>query len=91
MIDAKVEIKTLSTKLAAARTMEAKVPGSAMKTGPAGGRAAANADVMQATQAAQMREDLYGDLTGLLVRGVKRNGGEDMFDCIQTGRNGSKC
>ncbi|KAL1838186.1 hypothetical protein VTK73DRAFT_4431 [Phialemonium thermophilum] len=37
----------------------------------------------------QMKEDLYGDLTGLIVRAVKREGGEDVFDCIQTGRNGT--
>jgi hypothetical protein len=38
----------------------------------------------------QMKEDLYGDLTGLIVRAVKKDGGEDVFDCIQTGRNGSE-
>lgn len=37
-----------------------------------------------------MKEDLYADLTGLIVRGVKREPDEDVYDCIQTGRNGSK-
>jgi hypothetical protein len=43
-----------------------------------------------AGQAAQLKEDLYGDLTGLIIRGVKREGEDDTYDCIQTGRNGSK-
>jgi hypothetical protein len=97
--DSKAEIKSLNLKLAAARNAEAaataaaKVPGSAMKGSTAASRlAAANAAeaIQQATLAAQKKEDLYGDLTGLIVRSVKREGGEDMFDCIQTGRNGSK-
>lgn len=89
--ESKTEIKTLSTKLAALRQAEiaaAKVPGSAIKGSAGPGRL--NADAASATQAAQMKEDLYGDLTGLIVRGVKRDGGEDVFDCIQTGRNGSE-
>ncbi|KAL8372367.1 hypothetical protein RB595_001932 [Gaeumannomyces hyphopodioides] len=65
--------------------------GSALKPGTAAARAAAaSAEAMQsAAQAAQMKEDLYGDLTGLIVRGVKRTPDEDVFDCIQTGRNGT--
>ncbi|KAI0899621.1 chromosome segregation protein Csm1/Pcs1-domain-containing protein [Annulohypoxylon nitens] len=90
---AKTEIKTLTTKLSAARSTEAvitKVPGSAIKGGNnnMNNRLLANAEA--AAQIAQMKEDLYGDLTGLIVRGVKReeNGG-DTYDCIQTGRNGT--
>ena len=37
-----------------------------------------------------MKENLYSDLTGLIIRNVKRKDGEDEFDCLQTGRNGSK-
>lgn len=37
--------------------------------------------------AAHAKEDLYADLTGLIVQGVKQNGDEDIFDCIQAGRN----
>ncbi|OTA90286.1 hypothetical protein M434DRAFT_398065 [Hypoxylon sp. CO27-5] len=89
--EAKTEIKTLSTKLNAARSAEpvvAKVPGSAIKGNSADKRLLANAEA--AAQVAQMKEDLYGDLTGLIIRGVKReqNGG-DTYDCIQTGRNGT--
>ncbi|MBE3045332.1 hypothetical protein IMZ48_22830 [Candidatus Bathyarchaeota archaeon] len=43
----------------------------------------------EAIQTAQLKEDLYTDLTGLIVRGVKQ-GKEDIYDCLQTGRNGSK-
>ncbi|KAK4238630.1 hypothetical protein C8A03DRAFT_14914 [Achaetomium macrosporum] len=96
--DSKAEIKSLNLKLTAARNAEAaataaaKVPGGVMKGTTAASRlAAANASeaTQQATLAAQKKEDLYGDLTGLIVRSVKREGGEDMFDCIQTGRNGT--
>lgn len=85
---ARAELKTLSTKLAAARNAEAniKVPGSALKTNAAGNRG----PPAEVVQAAQAKEDLYGDLTGLIVRGMKHEDKEDVFDCIQTGRNGSK-
>jgi DNA repair exonuclease SbcCD ATPase subunit len=44
----------------------------------------------EAQREARMKENLYADLTGLIVRNVKRLEGEDVYDCIQTGRNGSK-
>lgn len=93
--DSKTEIKALNMKLTASRNAEAAanargqvVPGSAMK-----GNNSRVAGIISTEQtfSAQKKEDLYGDLTGLIVRSVKReSGGEDMFDCIQTGRNGSK-
>lgn len=86
----KAENKTLNTKLAASRAAEAalvKVPGSAVKANSQGMRNAVSSEVIQT---AQMKEDLYSDLTGLIVRGVK-HGKEDVYDCLQTGRNGSKC
>lgn len=90
------ENKTLSTKLAANRTAAAsvesasapKVPGSAVKAG--GIRMMGTAEAAQTAQAAQLKEDLYGDLTGLIIMSVARKPEEDVFDCIQTGRNGSK-
>jgi hypothetical protein len=89
---AKTEIKTLSAKLVVVRSVEAvgpKVPGSAIKGASAKDRnILANSEA--AAQTAQMKEDLYGDLTGLIIRSVKRDQGEETFDCIQTGRNGSK-
>lgn len=42
-------------------------------------------------QILKLKEDLYCDLTGLMIHGVKRVDGEDVFDCIQTGKNGSEC
>lgn len=96
--DAKAASKTLSTKLAAARTeMPAlpagmAVPGSAIKASSKASSVPARAAVeaMQAnSQMAQLKEDLYGDLTGLLVRSALRQGSREMYDCIQTGRNGS--
>lgn len=88
--ESKTEIKALSTKLAASRAAEAanaKVPGSAMKGNTANKTQLANAEA--AIQVAQMKEDLYADLTGLIVRGVKQNKDEEIYDCIQTGRNGT--
>ncbi|CAK7198268.1 hypothetical protein SEUCBS139899_000927 [Sporothrix eucalyptigena] len=97
--DAKAASKTLSTKLAAARTAAEMpalsagmtVPGSAIKSSaPTTASARAAVEAMQAnSQMAQLKEDLYGDLTGLLVRSALRQGGREMYDCIQTGRNGS--
>lgn len=103
--EAKTEIKSLTTKLNAARAAEAtatataqaatvRVPGSAMKPSAMGGRGIDQAQVqaqLQATQTAKMKENLYSDLTGLVVTGIRRDGPEDVYDCIQTGRNGSKC
>ena len=94
--EAQSETKTLSAKLAANRTASAsvesahsKTPGSAMKAN-GGIRLMGTAEAAQVAQAAQLKEDLYSDLTGLIMRSVKREPEEDIFDCIQTGRNGSK-
>ena len=105
LAEARSEIKSLNLKLAAARNAEAaanaaaaagrQIPGSAIKGANSRearlAAAATSEAIQQATMAAQKKEDLYGDLTGLIVRSVKREDGEDKFDCIQTGRNGSKC
>lgn len=91
LADSRTEVKTLTTRLAAARSAEAaavKIPGSAMKGNVADKRLLANAEA--AVQSAQMKEDLYADLTGLIVRGIKREKDEEIYDCIQTGRNGSE-
>lgn len=82
------ENKTLSAKLAANRSAAAEhasfqAPGTAVK--PNGSiRGMGGSDV-----AAQLKENLYSDLTGLLIRSVKHEADDDVFDCIQTGRNGS--
>ena len=81
------EVKSMEAKLAAARAevtaQEAKAKGAA---------AARNVPVntSEAQKEAKMKENLYSDLTGLIIRNVKRKDGEDEFDCLQTGRNGSE-
>lgn len=92
------EIKALQAKLAAARSsatsvesVSAKTPASAMKNcSQARTIMVGTAEAAQAAQTAQLKEDLYSDLTGLIIRGVKRTEAGDAYDCIQTGRNGSK-
>ena len=49
-----------------------------------------SAEAAHAAQVAQLKEDLYSDLTGLILRGVEMGSEGDVYDCIQTGRNGSK-
>ena len=49
-----------------------------------------SAEAAHAAQVAQLKEDLYSDLTGLILRGVERGSEADVYDCIQTGRNGSE-
>jgi hypothetical protein len=82
------EIKTLTAKISASRTQPDKLPGSAVKNGQRG-ITAANSHAAEA-QNLKLKEDLYSDLTGLMIHNVKRLEGEDVFDCIQTGRNGSR-
>ncbi|KAK1980958.1 chromosome segregation protein [Colletotrichum cereale] len=92
LAETRQEVKTLSTRLAASRSAEAAastktIPGSAVKGGSAAAaRALASSDVVQT---GQLKEDLYGDLTGLIVRVTKRDSNGQVFDCIQTGRNGT--
>ncbi|KAL8674812.1 MAG: hypothetical protein Q9168_000793 [Polycauliona sp. 1 TL-2023] len=91
------ENKVLQAKMASARTASSmiesansKTPGSAMKgKGPMRTIMVGSAEAAQAAQAAQLKEDLYRDLTGLLVLGVEKGDDADMYDCIQTGRNGT--
>lgn len=97
--EAQNEIKTLQAKLANSRTasaavesVNARTPGSAMnnKTSQQRTIMMGSAEAAQAAQIALMKEDLYSDLTGLILRGVERGEEADIYDCIQTGRNGSK-
>jgi TolA-binding protein len=37
----------------------------------------------------QLKEEIYQDLTGLLIRAVTKEVNDTTFDCIQSGRNGS--
>lgn len=89
---AQTEIKTLTAKLAATRASstnaDSKVPGSAIKAQRT--MMPGSTEAAKDPQIRQLKEDLYSDLTGLIIRGVKRGEDEDIYDCIQTGRNGSK-
>jgi hypothetical protein len=90
------EIKALQAKLAASRntSVEAtssRAPGSAIKNnGQVRTIMVGSAEAAQAAQVAQLKEDLYSDLTGLILRGVKKMDDGEVYDCIQTGRNGGK-
>lgn len=89
------ESKTLSSKLAAARSStqpETKgVPGSAVKPRTNGVVLPGTAEAAKEATLAKQKVDLYSDLTNLVVLGMKRNEDEDdVYDCLQTGRNGSK-
>jgi hypothetical protein len=93
------ENKALQAKLANSRsaivTVEsanaAKTPGSAMK-GKVQQRTimVGSVEAAQAAHVAKLKEDLYSDLTGLILRGVETGDEADVYDCIQTGRNGSR-
>ncbi|KAI7359687.1 hypothetical protein KC320_g295 [Hortaea werneckii] len=96
------EAKSLEAKLVAARQQLSAsttssngsqqdgkgVPASAQKNSQLnrGGPAIYSSE---AQKEAKMKENLYSDLTGMIIRGVKRKDGEDEYDCIQTGRNGT--
>lgn len=94
---AQTEIKALQTKLAAARNNSVpndasnnKVPGSAVKSvANRNAAAGAAAEAAQAAHLAQLKEDLYSDLSGLIIRNVKKRDTDYLYDCIQTGANGS--
>ncbi|KAL7805497.1 chromosome segregation protein Csm1/Pcs1 domain-containing protein [Trichoderma gracile] len=82
LAQARSETKNLYTKLAATRH------GETSSKGPTTGNRGAQGE-KESKQIAQVKEDLYADLTGLIVRDVRRVDKEDVFDCIQTGRNGT--
>ncbi|OAA69059.1 chromosome segregation protein [Cordyceps fumosorosea ARSEF 2679] len=80
------QIKALNAKLAASRAAPGNaIPSSAVK----GNAAKAWTGQSELVHAAHAKEDLYADLTGLIIQGVKQDGNQDIFDCIQTGRNGT--
>lgn len=85
------EIKSLQAKLAAARSTSesSRTPARDAKS-VASSKPIAATSTSEAVQSAQMKEELYSDLTGLIVRSAKRGEDGDTYDCIQTGRNGSK-
>ena len=94
------EIKSLQAKLAATRATGALDPAITHgktanhnldgRNGASRGATAGNAGTVAAVQVAQLKENLYSDLTGLIMRGVDRQEDAHVYDCIQTGRNGGK-
>ena len=96
--EAQNENKAIQAKLANSRnasaaveSLNARTPGSAVRGKTSANRTlmVGSAEVAQAAQVAQLKEDLYSDLTGLLLRGVERADDADVYDCLQTGSNGS--
>lgn len=91
---AQKENTTLNTKLAAARSSnqaEAKVPGSAVKSRTTGVVLPGSAEAAKDAMLQKQKVEMYCDLTNLVIVGVKKNeDDEDVYDCLQTGRNGSK-
>ncbi|ETI27545.1 hypothetical protein G647_09736 [Cladophialophora carrionii CBS 160.54] len=86
------EIKALQAKLAAARASSVdhpKTPGSAMKSSAHRSVVASNADAAKTVEIAQMKLDLYSDLTGLVVLNLKKTEEGHSYECIQTGQNGT--
>jgi hypothetical protein len=87
------EIKALQAKLAAARSSSVdhpKTPGSAIKSTVQRSALIGNAEAAKTVEIAQMKLDLYSDLTGLVVLNVKKTEEGHSYECIQTGQNGSK-
>lgn len=96
LTSAQNENKTLQTKLTAARSAgptasdTKTVPGSAVKARPTGVVLPGTAAAEKEAQIRQLKIDFYSDLTNLVVVGVKKGeDNEDIYDCLQTGRNGS--
>lgn len=91
---AQKENTTLNTKLAAARSStqaESKIPGSAVKPRTTGVVLPGSAEAAKDAMLQKQKVEMYCDLTNLVIVGVKKNeDDEDVYDCLQTGRNGSK-
>ncbi|KAF2794243.1 hypothetical protein K505DRAFT_242618, partial [Melanomma pulvis-pyrius CBS 109.77] len=88
------ENKSLSSKLAAARSSapadQKNVPGSAIKARTPGVVLPGAVEAAKDAQIKMAKVDLYSDLTNLVIVGIKKNeDGEEVYDCLQTGRNGT--
>jgi regulator of replication initiation timing len=88
------ENKTVTAKLAQARSSAPPETKSAQGNSKQQQRSVilpGSAEAQREAQVSRLKEQLYGDLTGLMIRGIKKGeDGEDVYDCLQTGRNGSK-
>lgn len=96
LAESQSENKSLQARLAASRVTSSadsslgasRGPGSALKGRGQPSRMTTEA-AAAAARTAQLKEEMYSDLTGLILRGVDRKEDADVYDCIQTGRNGS--
>lgn len=95
--DQQNENKVMSTKLVQAQAQtraqvqrnNAQVSGSAVKPGYRGplGNPKTNTGVDD-TWLARVKEDLYADLSGLIIINAKKEKNQNVFKCVQTGTNG---
>lgn len=95
--DQQNESKVMSTKLVQAQAQaqaqgqrnNAQVSGSAVKPGYRGplGNPKTNTGVDD-TWLARVKEDLYADLSGLIIVNAKKEKNLNVFKCVQTGTNG---
>jgi FtsZ-binding cell division protein ZapB len=86
------EVKSLEAKLVAARQQISNSTTQDSKAAPSSQNLnrSLGPNATDAQKVAKMKENLYSDLTGLIIRNVKQEEDGDIYDCIQTGRNGSK-
>lgn len=91
------EIQALRAKLTASRNAEAAAKDAAAKAAakaaaaPTSSKNAAPTSQSELMRLANAKEELYSTLTSLIIRSVKYEGNELVFDCLQSGRNGSRC
>ncbi|KAF2665617.1 hypothetical protein BT63DRAFT_428577 [Microthyrium microscopicum] len=83
------DIKALQAKLASAR---AQAESAQNAKGPANKTTAtpnALSGKLNGNEMLALKEDLYCDVTGLIIHSVKRTDEGTIYDCSQTGRNGT--
>lgn len=95
LVAAQNDNKTLSNKLAAARSSappeHKNAPGSAVKPRVPGVVLPGAAEAAKEALFQKQKAELYCDLTNMVVLSLKKNeDDEDVYKCLQTGRNGSK-
>lgn len=89
----KKENQVLQAKLIAAQ-QKIQVPGSAVKTSAMGRGILPTAKSTGVSPSgdqawiSHMKEELYGDLTNLMILSVKVDEGRRLFQCVQTGNSG---
>jgi septal ring factor EnvC (AmiA/AmiB activator) len=85
---AQKENQVLAAKLTAAKQVTAP-PASTVKSN-AIGRGIASVSASNQDWMLAAKETLYGDLTNLIIMGVKQEAEGKVFECLQTGTNGSE-